>query len=517
MGIIKIYKPYIDVCEDKIRINAQIKIISDSSETEETEVLWYEVDYFTKDYLYNDRVDAFVVAILPYCMRKSFDVEVDNLTGISKDLYFQIVEFLIPTMAMAEKFNSVNIISKTVNDMLETGTGIATGISKGVDSFYTILKTLESDYKPDYLTLFNTQAYGEYGGDAARTMYERDLKIARELCHKLNAEFNLDMKILTVKSNVQDVFKIPIYDAGSFRDAGAILILKQMIRLYYFSTTISLNDFNVNGSCREFEPWMFMCLTTVSQRIQPVGADKRRIEKVDYISKFPITYNYLKVCRSPLMFGSEGSEYDKDINCTSMCEKCRCTALELYSLGVLDRYHAVFDLNWFYGNKKDLLFEVIEKKNQKGELDFSDIYKILREKGEIDDDLENEASFCIKDIHDEPSDRDFRILNVMNSYFEFVQSGQSVYQKILDSKIHKIGIYGFGRLGKLLLNDIKKLDVVIIDRKKLDISGFRPITERFDDLDMIIITTVYNQHNIKKMLVKKGAHRVVNLDEILSE
>ena len=515
MKLIKIGVPHIEKDEQNIKVIAPVIIVEEGVGRDSA--LWYEVNPQLEKYLYLDRVDPFVTAILPYCMKNSFDIEVDRNTGVSEDLLFQIKSILIPTMAMADKFHEVELQSCSVREQLTRGNGVATGISKGVDSFYTILKSYEGPYKINYFTLFNTQAYGEYGGSASVQMFERDLKIARKLCLELNDLYGSEAGIITVNSNVQEVFPIQIYDAGSFRDAGAILLLKQLIGLYYFSTTSSLIDFTINGSCREFEPWLFACLSTSAQRIQPIGADKRRIEKAAFIADHPITYKYLKVCRKPLMCGTDGEEYAMDINCTSLCEKCRCTVLELMALGKLHHYNDVFDLDWVEENKTELLYETISKQNQKGELDFSDIYTMLKDQNIIDDYMEIEAGLHVDDMWDAPSDRDYRILELMNKFFTKVQEGMSIQSLLREKNINSVGVYGYGRLGKLLCNEIGLGNLSVIDRK--DIADCdkrkRKLNDDFSDLDLIIITTVYNEDKIKKYLTKNGAGKVITLSELL--
>ncbi len=483
--------------------------------------LWYEVDLQYEKYLYIDRVDPFVVAILPYCMKNSFDIKVDEKTGISADLLYQLKEILIPTMSNAKKFNSIKLESKAVLKKLNCGKEIATGISRGVDSFYTLLKTMEGNFKPTYLTLFNTQAYGEFGGSAARDMFQQDFVIAEELNKELNDYYDTTIKVMTVNSNIQEELPIKIYDAGSFRDAGAIIFLKKMIKLYYFSTTISLEAFSIDGSCREFEPWAFACLSTETQRIQPIGADKKRLDKISYISDYPLTYKYLKVCRKPLYCGTEGRKYEKETNCTSDCEKCRCTILELMALGKLNNYSSVFDIQWAEEHKKQLLYEVIGRQNETGELDYSDIYKAMKTKGVINDTIEIEAGIQLDLINDAPPDRDYLILEVMNDFFHKVQKGISLKNTIEKLGYKNVGIYGMGRLGRLLYEEINgDLLKLEIDRNKDMQYGTVELCTPdgdFSNLDLIIITAMYKVEMIKKYLISRNACKIMTLQELLAQ
>ena len=123
-------------------------------------ILWYELDSVYKDYLYKDRVDMFLVAILPYCMEKGYDIQISCKTRVSADLLYQLREMMIPALKNAEPFHEIRIEAVPTYEKLRQGEGIATGVSGGVDSFYTILKNIDGLFPLTHLTLFNVQGYG---------------------------------------------------------------------------------------------------------------------------------------------------------------------------------------------------------------------------------------------------------------------------------------------------------------------------------------------------------------------
>lgn len=513
LGIIRI-----DRKGDKVRIVCPAAVNPPEGERYSIE-MWYEVDSQYEKYLYTDRADSFVVAILPYCMKNLVDIKVDKNIGISSDLLFRLKEILIPTMAKAEKFDCIEIEAWPVWEKISPGREIATGISRGVDSFYTLLKTMEGDYQPTYLALFNTQAYGEFGGSASEEMFYQDLGTAEHLCGEINHSYGTEMKLLSVCSNIQEELPIEIYYAGSFRDAAAVILLKRMITLYFFSTTVSLDSFTLHGSCRELEPWLFFCLSDDIQRIQPIGTDKSRLEKVKYISKYPITYNYLQVCRKPLYCGTEGRTYNGYANCTYSCEKCRCTVLELMAVGKLKNYQAVFNMDWIEKNRQELLGEVISRQKQRGELDYSEIYKTMRENGTIDDFLEIKAGLQLDTIDDAPKDRDYRILELMNLFISRKQRGISFKENIREMGYQNVGIYGMGRLGKLLYHELGETLKLEIDRKRGTQYGaveMRHPDEDLSELDLIIITTVYKEKAIKAYLKSRTTCEIITFKEFIA-
>lgn len=169
--------------EESVRINMDITV---GEAPVQTKTLWYETDKEYREYLYTDRIDMFLVAILPYCMVNGYDIQVSDKTGVSADLLYQLTKIMIPSLKDAAPFKQIKIDAVPVYKSLRAGTKIATGASRGVDSFYTILKNMEGEFPLTHLTLFNVQGYGDYGGVAARKNFHRDIKKAQKVCRELN-------------------------------------------------------------------------------------------------------------------------------------------------------------------------------------------------------------------------------------------------------------------------------------------------------------------------------------------
>lgn len=92
-------------------------------------------------------------------------------------------------------------------------------------------------------------------------------------------------------------------------------------------------------------------LSTESTDFYITGLEKTRLEKVDFISKFPITYDNLNVC------------YYGENNC-GHCEKCVRTQFELMALGKLELYKNVFDIPKFYRDKNKYMNYVLKHQNK---------------------------------------------------------------------------------------------------------------------------------------------------------
>lgn len=505
----------IEHLDDKVRLTVSVKIISE--EENRSSKIWYEIDSEYEKYLYVDRVDPFVVAILPYCMKNSYDIDVDETTGISVDLLYQLRDVLVPSLKNAENFSMISISAKPIFKSLKKADKVATGMSRGVDAFYTFLKTMQSDVKPDFLALFDTQAYGEFGGDASDEMYEDDLAIVGRLCEDMNQEYASNLKVLSVRSNIQDIFPIEIYYAGSYRDAGAIILFKQLLKLYYYSSSYIIDQFAFS-TARHYEAWLLSCLSTEGQRLQLYGAEKRT-DKIRFISDYPITYKYLQVCARPLLDGSKNERVVVK-NCTCDCWKCIPTAMVLRRANKLEKYKEVFDVDRFIDNEEDMIRFIVDKHNR-WEIYNDEVFDEMKKDNYIPKDIEASVYMQSECTNDIPYDRDSRIMYIMDSFIEKKQKGWSLKKHLIDSGFESVGIYGMGRLGKILYNDLGNMVCAEIDRSLEEPYGktsLRRPDDDLSDLDIIIITTVYDEQLIQHYLLTHGrARKVITFKDLLTE
>lgn len=507
--------PTIIYNENKVKISVDIIICQEKRIS-----VWYEVDSIYQEYLYTDRVDPFLVAILPYCMKEGYDIYVSEKTGVSVDLLYQIKKIMLPAITSAKvyDFQMIDIKAVPIYKSLKKGEGIATGISRGMDSFYTILNNIEGLFPLTSLTLFNVQSFGEFGGEVAREYFYGEVEEAKKICSDLNREYNKNLNLVTVDSNIQDIFPIEIFSSGSYRDAGAILLLKQMFKLYYFAADVRLEDFSLGNGIRRENPWIFYCLSTENYRIQLFGAEATRIDKAAYISKHSITYENLRVCLQPLIYGDKGIKYQSHINCTYDCDKCRYTVMELAAVGELEKYRNVFDLNLVKKKYKDILAESVVKKNLL-QPHWGVIYKAFRQKGEIDDLFEQQVIEKQEGSAIDPESHNEQILKLIDCFLQRIQIRPSIMEQLTTAGYQRVAIYGMGRLGKLLYCELKDIVIYGIDRNPSMTYGnilLKRLDEKFPPVDLILITTIYDNKLIIEFLQEKITCRIMTLDELLS-
>lgn len=118
--------------------------------------------------------------------------------------------------------------------------------------------------------------------------------------------------------------------------------------------------------------------------------------------------------------------------------------------------------------------------------------------------------------------------NKIESYFHTLDKWLTVKEKgkCLDryfqiNGVSSVGIYGYGILGRHLVEELYDSDIVIkciIDRQDLKINHNIKIIkpeERIPNLDMIVVTAYYFWNEIIELIGKKGNYQIVSLETIV--
>lgn len=248
---------------------------------------------------------------------------------------------MIPAISQnIKRYKNISIIAKTQNIYFH-GTAVGTGLSCGVDSFYSVLKGLEHDNNsPLRLThccFFNAGSTGFWGGESARDLYEKRRNRFAKVSKELGCEF------LSCDSNMTEFLLQENEMSHVFRSLSIPLALQKLFSTYYFASSYPFKDFKFT----DFDPSYYDILTLPmlsndNIRFELVGAETSRLGKCKYLSNKEISYRNLHVCIT--------DEY----NC-GHCRKCLRTMLDLYLVGCLNSYHDVFDVEEFKRNKHRII------------------------------------------------------------------------------------------------------------------------------------------------------------------
>ncbi len=335
--MIKIGAPYLEkISDDGVDyVRMCSKVLIDDKE----ELIWYEVDDKFSEYLCYEKADAFVVGILPYAMAYGHNIIVEGCP-ISEKIYWNLKHTFLPALGKFSGYYKKIEIESDITNIVFDAHGVGTGFSSGVDSFDTLLKNLNketSSFNITHLAFFNVGACGSFGGANAQERFRNRAASYQSFVDKLGFEF------VKVNSNIAQILMMSFNFTHTYLSCSAALAIQKLFCKYYYSAGCTLKDFSFNPYASSYYDLLNMqCFSTESISFSSTGSVESRLEKLEYISQYEITYDMLNVCNS------------NDFNCRT-CEKCIRTMLGLYSINKLDNYSSVFDVEYF---KKHLSYNV---------------------------------------------------------------------------------------------------------------------------------------------------------------
>lgn len=332
--MIIIKKPYIENIDNKSRCICDIEIDSVKK------CIWFEVDKKYGKYLIDDRIDAYVVGLLNFAMRNNHNIKSEY--PITEELLYNIENILIPSVyKYSKKLFNIKLEMPMISS-IKSGKANGTGISCGIDSFDAIKNHLNTKYKSmdlNYLCINNVGAfnecYKEYGIEKTK---EERYKVARVVAKKLKLE------LIETDSNFGQEIEQNHYLTNTYSSCFAIYMLQKLWKRYYLASVgldyskFTVIDNDIEDSAH-YDLLTLQCFSHDGLRIYSESGEKSRLEKTMNISDFKIANDYLHVCIS------------KPYNC-GICTKCMRTLVSLDAINKLDNFKNVFDIDYYYKNRK---------------------------------------------------------------------------------------------------------------------------------------------------------------------
>ena len=336
----------------KIVINRQYiegnRLCADIIEENRKYNMWFEVEDEYIDFMTIERADAFLIAILPYAIKRELDIYVEN--KISSRLYYQLNTYLIPMLCKGFNKKCIKIEAELDSNKYNSENAVGTGISCGIDSFYTIqnhYNSKENEYNITHLTFFNAGASGEYGGEKSRKLFEERMKFTRKFAEENN------LKFVSVDTNMNEFLMMNHEKTHTFRSLACVLLLQKLFAKYYYSSGLEFNETRIDEyDTASYDILNMQCLSTEDIVFYSTGMETNRIGKVKKVSEYEPSYRFLNVC------------VKEDYNC-GVCEKCIRTLLELDALGKLEEYKNVFDVEKFKANKNKYWIFMLKQMREK--------------------------------------------------------------------------------------------------------------------------------------------------------
>ncbi|MDH0115885.1 hypothetical protein N7379_15465 [Rhizobium pusense] len=333
---IRVSEPYVAWTKSSARLSADVSIDG------QIKTLWCETSVEYKDYLLSERSDAFLAVLLPLAMRSGKDLTFE--APITEEFLHNIEEVLIPHLCAHDpRLYETKIIADTDAAPLKNGGAIATGMSCGVDSFYTASLYYQSKYKAMNLTHLYCGNY-LYGND--NLVFKRAQETADEM----------GLPLVRTATNINEELRLPHLYTHFFKIMFGVLALKKLFSTYYYSTAYDFSHFtlkdNSTNDTAALELLLLYVFTGSDLRIATGGAKSERLDKTRGIVDFPAARKFLNVCLDP----------HAEVNC-GRCGKCRRTLLMLDYLGKLENFRGVFDLDEYQRTRLDSFIYLCSQKD----------------------------------------------------------------------------------------------------------------------------------------------------------
>ena len=324
-------------------------------------VFWYEVEKKYKDYLCFEKNDAFVTALLYYCMVHNMDIISHG--DVSARLLYQINDIYIPALSNGvDEFNSICVFANPNSTTLKSAKKVGTAYSGGVDSLYTILKnqiSKDDGMEISCLTYFRTGFGGNslYGTDLNEKQIQRFGQVA----------LDMGLPYVEVRTNIR--YYTWFDPMVSMVTLAAALSIQKYLHFYLFSSTYKFSDFRFDfKNSAAYDLLTVQSFSTENLIFYSTGSEAERMEKLEYISEFQIAQDNIDVCWCDL--GNCQKEY---------CGKCQRTYLELFAIGKLDLFRKAFNVDYFISKLDNELGIMLYRKETKPML--QEVYNRLVESG----------------------------------------------------------------------------------------------------------------------------------------
>lgn len=303
--------------------------------------LWFSVPSEYQNLFNSSSYDAFLVGLLYPAMKHNFDIEIKG--AVSKKLFKNINSYVQAILCdYDDELSKIQITTETLVSDENKGKIVGTGFSAGIDSFCTFYERFEKeedvDYKVNTLFFFNVGSHGPYGKENVVQKFNIRYDYLKKYTDSKNLPF------IPVDSNLHLFHKeFGHQKTHPISLCSGVLAFSNSIKKYYISSALSYKNAKLFGANQfgfdlsEFsETYLLPLLSTENCELVSDGCQHTRSEKTAIVSEYKDAQKILNVCVN------EGTAEAK--NC-SICPKCKRTLFTLESIGKIDLFSNVFELN----------------------------------------------------------------------------------------------------------------------------------------------------------------------------
>lgn len=319
-------KPYLKDTGDKVKLCLDVTLNG------ELKCLWVETKTLHAKYFTVDRLDPFLLILIPFAMRNGHNIE--SQTPATDRLLYNIREVLIPNLCAGDKrLYHTSLLIPSCGEALPSGKLTATGMSCGIDSFYSTMSGINSNLESHRLNAIYCGNY-LYGNDGL--IFERARKVAKEL----------ELPFVSTSTNINEELGLPHLETHFYKTLFGVIALRRFFKAYYYSSAGNFTNFSLkrNGSndTSLYELLLLYVFSDENFQILSGGGGITRLEKTRRLINFAPAQSNLNVCIYP----------NRTKNC-GKCGKCLRTLLTLDMLGALDKFDKAFDTDDYRLNREE--------------------------------------------------------------------------------------------------------------------------------------------------------------------
>lgn len=300
-----------------------------------------------------DRSDAIVMGLIYFAIKNGYNIS--SHVPISAELLYNLEQHFIDSLAVNEDFHRVKIDAPTIDGIEKNGEMVATGLSCGVDSLYTIMTHSKADAEKVRLT---HMAFFDVGSHAVENNEEETKLIyegRREISRKFAKEYGFPL--LEIQSNIYiviDKYEEKGYshvEYDTYMMAFCVLLFQKGFRTYLCSSSNIYANFRTRKNigetigCDSYDLLTLMTASVNGLTFYSAGGSILRVDKVKTLCNYPPAWKYLNVCTNTVE------------NC-SHCPKCIRTLMAIDCFGAIDRFKDVFDVEYFKKHRQEYLREL---------------------------------------------------------------------------------------------------------------------------------------------------------------
>jgi hypothetical protein len=299
--------------DDTIVLSVKVEGISGKKDIRK---LWFRLPAECAG-MVTERLEPFIAALIPVCMKLGQNLRVK---GAVSERFLSGCEQIIDIWnCWYEQYRPVQIHADEVSSNRSNGNRILSFFSGGVDSFYTVLKNLDTEHGEERIS----HLMFVHGYDIPLESIEL-FTLVKDRLQK--AAERLSLKLLVASTNLRSITDDLVdwnQEFGSGLAAIALCVSPGFKRAYIPSSDI-FSTLSPRGSHPLIDPlWSNGAID-----IRHDGCEASRIQKLMwYVGKSDTALRYLRVCFE---------NYENSYNC-GCCEKCLRTMIGLRIVGVHEK------------------------------------------------------------------------------------------------------------------------------------------------------------------------------------